>query len=60
MWKGTLYDRDVAVKVFSSHNKQYYMNERDIYSLPHIEHDSLLQYLGADERKSEDGITGTL
>ncbi|XP_014662897.1 PREDICTED: serine/threonine-protein kinase par-1-like [Priapulus caudatus] len=55
VWKGTLYDHDVAIKVFGAHNRHYFHNERDVYSLPHMEHDSLLHYIGADECKTADG-----
>ena len=56
VWKGTLYDTDVAVKLFMPVQKQYFINERDIYSLPHMDHPALLRYYGSDERMNQDGV----
>lgn len=39
-------DRDVAVKIFPSHYRNYFQNERDTYCLPFMEHPSLLSYYG--------------
>ncbi len=41
VWRASLGDLEVAVKMFGPHQKQYYMNERDIYMLPLMEHDAL-------------------
>ena len=42
VWRGTLNEQEeVAVKIFAPHQKQYYMNERDLYMLPFLEHDAL-------------------
>lgn len=39
-------DEDVAVKIFPGHYQSYFLNERDIYCLPFMEHPSLLHYYG--------------
>ena len=46
VWQGNLGDQDVAVKIFPSHCQSYFLNEREIYSLPFMEHASLLHYYG--------------
>ena len=52
VWKAQLDDQTVAVKIFPSNHKQYFINELDIYQLPLMEHPSILQFYGAEERKS--------
>lgn len=54
VWKGMVNERSVAVKIFPSHNKQYFLNEKDIYNVPLMEHKSLLAYFGCDERRTID------
>lgn len=54
VWKGIVNERSVAVKIFPSHNKQYFLNERDIYNIPLMDHKSLLAYFGCDERRTID------
>lgn len=39
-------DQEVAVKIFPSHYRNYFQNERDMYCLPFMEHPSLLEYYG--------------
>lgn len=56
VWRGTLYDIEVAVKLFAPMQKQYFLNERDIYTLPHIENPSLLKYYGSEENMNVDGM----
>lgn len=46
VWLGHLRDKPVAVKMFPSHYQQYFYNEKDIYSLPFMDHTSLLTYFG--------------
>ncbi|XP_064611286.1 bone morphogenetic protein receptor type-2-like [Liolophura sinensis] len=53
--KGTLNDREVVIKKFMPPHRQYYYNERNIYLLPFMDHESLLQFYGADERENEEG-----
>lgn len=55
VWKGTLQDRDVAVKIFPAHHRQYFLNERDIYCLPFMDCAALLSYFGCEERPSVEG-----
>ena len=57
IWKATLSDMDVAVKVFGPSQRQYYINEKDIYTLPHINHTSIPKFLGAEERLTVDGMS---
>ncbi|XP_012285633.1 bone morphogenetic protein receptor type-2 isoform X2 [Orussus abietinus] len=54
VWQGSMGDQDVAVKIFPSHYRNYFQNERDTYCLPFMEHPSLLSYYGVDERISMD------
>lgn len=46
VWKAKLNDHEVAVKIFGAHNKQYYLNECDIYTLPHMDNSSILKFIG--------------
>ncbi|RWS31721.1 bone morphogenetic protein receptor type-2-like protein [Leptotrombidium deliense] len=48
--KGVLNDQLVAVKTFNCHNRQYFLNERDIYMLPHMDHPSILKFIGVDDK----------
>ncbi|XP_018801706.1 PREDICTED: uncharacterized protein LOC108976805 isoform X2 [Bactrocera latifrons] len=53
--KGLLHDKEVAVKIFPESHYPYYINERNIYSLPMMDSPSLLTYFGYDERHTMDG-----
>lgn len=55
VWKGTLNDMDVAIKVFTASQRAYFINERDIYLLPHMDHESLVTFYGAEERVTVEG-----
>ncbi|XP_050448402.1 bone morphogenetic protein receptor type-2 [Cataglyphis hispanica] len=55
VWQGSMGDQDVAVKIYPSHYRNYFQNERDTYCLPFMEHPSLLSFYGVDERISMDG-----
>ncbi len=58
VWKGTLNEQTVAVKIFAPQYRQYYLNERDIYMLPFMEfHHCLPRFLGSQERTTIDGRT---
>ncbi|TMW52159.1 hypothetical protein DOY81_002718 [Sarcophaga bullata] len=48
--KGLLHDQEVAVKIFPEAHQQYFINERNIYSLPLMDCPALLTYFGYDER----------
>ncbi|KAL1021695.1 hypothetical protein UPYG_G00016740 [Umbra pygmaea] len=52
---GSLDERHVAVKVFSSANRQNFLNECSIYRLPLLEHDNIARFITADERLGADG-----
>ncbi|KAK7092728.1 hypothetical protein V1264_008428 [Littorina saxatilis] len=55
VWKGKLEARDVVVKIYTSHYREYYNNERSIYRTPFMDHEGLLRFFGADERITQDG-----
>ncbi|XP_066300911.1 bone morphogenetic protein receptor type-2-like [Branchiostoma lanceolatum] len=55
VWKGSLNEREVAVKVFNPCHKQNFLNERDIYTTPHMEHDNVIRFIGAEERIGMEG-----
>lgn len=52
VWKGMVNEQAVAVKIFPSQHKQYFQNERNIYSLPLMQTASILQYFGCDTRRT--------
>uniref|UniRef100_A0A8C5W7S6 Bone morphogenetic protein receptor type-2 n=1 Tax=Leptobrachium leishanense TaxID=445787 RepID=A0A8C5W7S6_9ANUR len=55
VYKGSLDERAVAVKVFSFNNRQNFVNERNIYRTPLLEHDNIAHFIVADERVTSDG-----
>ncbi|XP_063237447.1 bone morphogenetic protein receptor type-2 [Bacillus rossius redtenbacheri] len=55
VWRGSVHDQEVAVKIFPSHYRGYFHNERDLYSLPFIDNPALLSYYGCEERVGPDG-----
>uniref|UniRef100_A0A182Y138 Serine/threonine-protein kinase receptor n=1 Tax=Anopheles stephensi TaxID=30069 RepID=A0A182Y138_ANOST len=54
VWKGIVNEQPVAVKIFAGQHRQYFLNERDIYTVPLMESPSLLTYFGSDERRTLD------
>lgn len=46
VWKGMINEQTVAVKIFPAQHKQYFINERNIYSLQLMDNPSLLSYFG--------------
>lgn len=54
VWKGMVNEQSVAVKIFSARHKDYFLNERDIYTLPLMETPHFLEYFGCDERRTLD------
>ncbi|XP_040004200.1 bone morphogenetic protein receptor type-2-like [Xiphias gladius] len=56
VFRGCLNERCVAVKLFSSANRQNFANECSIYSLPLLQqHVNITRFLTADERMTADG-----
>lgn len=56
VFRGLLGDRCVAVKLFSSANRQTFANERSIYSLPLLQqHTNVARFLSAEQRTTTDG-----
>ncbi|KAI3356049.1 hypothetical protein L3Q82_017162 [Scortum barcoo] len=56
VFRSSLNERCVAVKLFTSANRQNYANERSIYCLPLLQqHDNIARFLTADERTAADG-----
>ncbi|XP_036424067.1 bone morphogenetic protein receptor type-2 isoform X1 [Colossoma macropomum] len=55
VYKGSLDERPVAVKVFSYANRQNFINERAIYRIPLLEHDNIAHFIVGDERLTTDG-----
>ncbi|XP_035375722.1 bone morphogenetic protein receptor type-2 isoform X2 [Electrophorus electricus] len=55
VYKGSLDERPVAVKVFSYTNRQNFVNERAIYRIPLLEHDNIARFIVGDERLTPDG-----
>uniref|UniRef100_A0AAY4BCF6 receptor protein serine/threonine kinase n=1 Tax=Denticeps clupeoides TaxID=299321 RepID=A0AAY4BCF6_9TELE len=55
VYKGSLDERPVAVKVFSYANRQNFVNERAIYRTPLLEHDNIARFIVGDERLTSDG-----
>ena len=57
VYKSILGESEVAVKIYYPQYKQYYNNEREIYSQPHMLHPYIAQFCGFHERISiEDGM----
>ncbi|BES95189.1 Activin receptor [Nesidiocoris tenuis] len=50
VWKATLKNETVAVKIFPIQDKQSWLNEQQIFKLPHMRHDALLRYIGVERR----------
>ncbi|XP_035994556.1 bone morphogenetic protein receptor type-2 [Fundulus heteroclitus] len=56
VFRGSLNERCVAVKVFSSANRPNFSNERFIYRLPLLQqHDNIARFLAADEKTTAEG-----
>ncbi|XP_058259033.1 bone morphogenetic protein receptor type-2a isoform X4 [Hemibagrus wyckioides] len=54
VYRGSLDERSVAVKVFSSANRQQFVNERSVYRLL-LDHDNITHFLETEERVGSDG-----
>ena len=58
VYVGHFQNKCVAIKTFSaSTQRQYYVNERTIYTLPFMEHDSILKFYGTNEDLTSSGET---
>ncbi|XP_029462146.1 bone morphogenetic protein receptor type-2 [Rhinatrema bivittatum] len=55
VYKGSMDERPVAVKIFSLSNRQNFINERNIYRTPLMEHDNIAHFMVGDERFTADG-----
>ncbi|MBN3270395.1 BMPR2 protein, partial [Polyodon spathula] len=55
VYKGSLDERPVGVKVFNYTNRQNFINERNIYRLPLMEHDNIARFIVGDERLTAEG-----
>uniref|UniRef100_A0A8C4Q380 receptor protein serine/threonine kinase n=1 Tax=Eptatretus burgeri TaxID=7764 RepID=A0A8C4Q380_EPTBU len=51
VWMGQLIDQCAAVKQLSLNNRQNFLNERDIYRLPMMEHENIARFIDATERQ---------
>ncbi|KAK9972878.1 hypothetical protein ABG768_023640 [Culter alburnus] len=56
VYRGSLEDRSVAVKVFISTNRQQFTNERMIYRLL-LDHENVARFLESEERVGTEGRT---
>lgn len=50
VWKAQMNSRYVAVKVFPLQDRQSWISEQEIYSLPNMQHENILQFLGTEKR----------
>ena len=50
VWKGSLSDNLVAVKIFPKNEKESWKTERDVYTKPEIKHENLRRFVAADRR----------
>ena len=46
VWKGQLGGEHVAVKIFPLQDKQSWLAEQGIYSLPQMSHENVLKFIG--------------
>ena len=49
VWKGQLGGEHVAVKIFPLQDKQSWLAEQGIYSLPQMSHENVLKFIGKDK-----------
>ncbi|TRY59232.1 hypothetical protein DNTS_014619, partial [Danionella cerebrum] len=52
VWKAQLLNDYVAVKIFPIQDKLSWQNEYDIYNVPGMRHENVLQFIGAEKRGS--------
>lgn len=54
VWKGMLNDRVVAVKIFPSEHRQFWLSEKQLFTTGYT-HKNILKYIGAEEHQKDDG-----
>ncbi|XP_071491101.1 activin receptor type-2A-like [Diadema antillarum] len=50
VWKGSCLNDIVAVKVFPIQDRNSWANEREIYNLPHMNHENILRFIATEKR----------
>lgn len=50
VYKAQLKTETVAVKIFPIQDKQSWVSEYEIFSLPHMDHENILRYIGVEKR----------
>ncbi|XP_054721975.1 activin receptor type-2A-like [Uloborus diversus] len=50
VWKATVNNEVVAVKIFPPQDKNSWMVEQEIYQLPQMKHENILNFLGLEKR----------
>ncbi|XP_050702207.1 activin receptor type-2A-like isoform X2 [Eriocheir sinensis] len=50
VWKANLHNDVIAVKIFPVQDKQSWLVETEVYSLPQLSHENILHYIGAEKR----------
>ena len=50
VWKGQLKTETVAVKIFPLQDKQSWLAEQEVFKLPQLDHDNILQFMSAEKR----------
>jgi len=50
VWKAHYKSDTVAVKIFPIQDKQSWLSEQEIFKLPHMDHEDVLQYIGVEKR----------
>eukprot|EP00095_Tigriopus_kingsejongensis_P010316 maker-scaffold187_size272365-snap-gene-0.18 protein:Tk10316 transcript:maker-scaffold187_size272365-snap-gene-0.18-mRNA-1 annotation:"activin receptor type-2b-like" len=50
VWKGRVNNDSVAVKIFPLQDKSSWHAEQEIYNLPRMTHDNILEFIGIDKR----------
>ncbi|XP_069172908.1 activin receptor type-2A isoform X2 [Procambarus clarkii] len=49
VWKANLHTDVIAVKIFPVQDKQSWFVEKEVYSLPQMSHENVLQFIGAEK-----------
>uniref|UniRef100_UPI00358EEFA0 bone morphogenetic protein receptor type-2-like n=1 Tax=Myxine glutinosa TaxID=7769 RepID=UPI00358EEFA0 len=56
VWRGSLDERPVAVKVLPAAYHQNYLTEKELYRLPHMAHDNIVHFIAAEERMGPESM----